>query len=62
MNKHTFSRRRFLASTALVGTALVAAPMVWAAPAGNERQQQGATKMKTRKLGGLEVSELVLVP
>jgi aryl-alcohol dehydrogenase-like predicted oxidoreductase len=58
MNRHTLSRRRFLASTAMVGTALVAAPMVWAAPAGNERQQKGATKMKTRKLGGLEVSEL----
>jgi len=58
MNKHTLSRRRFLGSTAIAGAALVAAPMVWAASAFSKGQQKGASKMKIRKLGKLEVSEL----
>jgi aryl-alcohol dehydrogenase-like predicted oxidoreductase len=56
--RSTCNRRRFLASTAIVGAALVAAPVVWAAPAKNESQQKGTPKMKTRTLGTLEVSEL----
>jgi aryl-alcohol dehydrogenase-like predicted oxidoreductase len=54
----TCNRRRFLASTTILGAALVAAPVVWATPAKNESQQKGTPKMKTRTLGTLEVSEL----
>jgi aryl-alcohol dehydrogenase-like predicted oxidoreductase len=42
----------------MAGAAFLAAPIAWAAPASNEPQQKGATKMKTRKLGKLEESEL----
>jgi aryl-alcohol dehydrogenase-like predicted oxidoreductase len=49
------SRRNFLATTALIGAGLAAAPMSWAA---SSNQSPGVRKMKTRKLGKLEVSEL----
>jgi aryl-alcohol dehydrogenase-like predicted oxidoreductase len=44
------SRRAFLANTALLGTGLAVGPASWAAAKGS--------KMKTRKLGKLEVSEM----
>src|SRR6187399_2454892 len=56
------SRRNFLTPTA-IGTAavLAAGPLAWAQssprPADN-RNNQGETKMKRRKLGALEVSEI----
>lgn len=55
LNSHhrlTLSRRTFVASTALAGTVLAAGPPAWAASSDQPR------KMKTRKLGRLEVSEL----
>ena len=61
-NRQGVSRRNFLTSTA-IGTAavLAAGPLAWAQssprPADN-RNNQGETKMKTRKLGALEVSEI----
>jgi aryl-alcohol dehydrogenase-like predicted oxidoreductase len=45
------SRRNFLATTALVGAAMTVAPLSWAA-------SDQPNKMKKRKLGKLEVSEL----
>ena len=48
------SRRDFLANT-LVGAGLAIAPLSWAASADRPNQSR---KMKTRKLGKLEVSEL----
>src|SRR5688572_17403501 len=58
------SRRDFLASTA-IGTAavLAAGPWAWAQAAprhadNTQRNVQRETKMKTRKLGALEVSEI----
>src|SRR2546430_1800931 len=51
------SRRDFLANTALLGAGLAAGPSLWAA---SSDQTKGINKMKTRKLGQLEVSELGL--
>src|SRR2546427_6586082 len=51
------SRRDFLADTALLGAGLAAGPSLWAA---SSDQTKGINKMKTRKLGQLEVSELGL--
>jgi aryl-alcohol dehydrogenase-like predicted oxidoreductase len=57
-------RRDFLANAALVGAGLAIGPSVWAASsekpeAGSDRGfPRGGNKMKTRKLGSLEVSEL----
>jgi aryl-alcohol dehydrogenase-like predicted oxidoreductase len=48
------TRRDLLTRTALVGAGLAVAPIAWAA--GHERK--GASPMKKRKLGTLEVSEL----
>jgi aryl-alcohol dehydrogenase-like predicted oxidoreductase len=55
-----FTRREFLASTALAGTALSVGSASWAAQAAAQPAQpgKGENKVKTRKLGGLEVSEL----
>jgi aryl-alcohol dehydrogenase-like predicted oxidoreductase len=50
-----FSRRDFLASTALIGTGLAVGRLSWAA---SSDQPQGTSKMKKRKLGTLEVSEI----
>ena len=61
-NRQGVSRRNFLTSTG-IGTAavLAAGPLAWAQssprPADN-RNNQKETKMKTRKLGALEVSEI----
>jgi aryl-alcohol dehydrogenase-like predicted oxidoreductase len=49
------SRRDFLASTALIGAGLAIGPLSWAA---SSDQPKEINKMKTRKLGTLEVSEL----
>src|SRR5438094_998942 len=49
------SRRDFLANTALLGAGFAAGPSLWAA---SSDQPKAINKMKTRKLGQLEVSEL----
>jgi len=49
------SRRDFLANAALLGAGLAAWPPLWAA---SSDQPKAVNKMKTRKLGQLEVSEL----
>ena len=49
------SRRDFLATTALLGAGFAAGPSLWAA---SSDQPKAINKMKTRKLGQLEVSEL----
>ena len=49
------SRRNFLANTALLGAGFAAGPSLWAA---SSDQPKAINKMKTRKLGQLEVSEL----
>ena len=49
------SRRDFLANTALIGAGLAVGPLSWAA---SSDQPKDINKMKTRKLGTLEVSEL----
>src|SRR6266567_1634282 len=51
------SRRDFLANTALLGAGLAVGPSLWAA---SSDQPKEIKKMKTRKLGKLEVSELGL--
>ncbi len=58
------SRRDFLANAALVGAGLAIGPSVWVASSempearSDEGLPRGGNKMKTRKLGTLEVSEL----
>jgi aryl-alcohol dehydrogenase-like predicted oxidoreductase len=61
------SRRDFVIKTALVGAGLAVGPLSWAAPSDqpkeiNNRSDKGlrreGNKMKTRKLGKLEVSEI----
>jgi aryl-alcohol dehydrogenase-like predicted oxidoreductase len=49
------SRRDFLANTALIGAGLAIGPLSWAA---SSDQPKNINKMKTRKLGQLEVSAL----
>jgi aryl-alcohol dehydrogenase-like predicted oxidoreductase len=49
------NRRHFLATAALVGAGLAVGRSSWAA---TPEQPQGTNKMKTRKLGTLEVSEI----
>ncbi len=61
-NRQGVSRRNFLTFTAIgTAAAMTAGPLAWAQssprPADN-RNNQGETKMKTRKLGALEVSEI----
>src|SRR6266508_1685605 len=57
-------RRDFLANAALVGAGLAIGPSVWAASSdqpgarSDKGLPRGGNKMKTRKLGSLEVSEL----
>ena len=55
-----FSRREFLTRTALIGAALSVGSASWAAPSTSQpvKLQKGKDKMKNRKLGNLEVSEL----
>lgn len=50
----SLSRRDFLAGAALVGASVAVAPMSWA----TTPDRKGESKMKVRKLGKLEVSEL----
>src|SRR6478609_10823087 len=49
------SRRDFLAQAAVIGAGLAVGPLSWAA---SSDQPKEINKMKTRKLGALEVSEL----
>jgi aryl-alcohol dehydrogenase-like predicted oxidoreductase len=49
------SHRNFLANTAFLGAGFAAGPSLWAA---SSDQPKAINKMKTRKLGQLEVSEL----
>ena len=49
------SRRDFLGRTALIGAGLAVGPSLWAA---SSDQPKESNKMKTRRLGNLEVSEL----
>ena len=49
------SRRDFLGKTALIGAGLAVGPLLWAA---SSDQPKEINKMKTRRLGNLEVSEL----
>src|SRR5690606_40428973 len=63
--KSTETRRKFLTNTAIIGTAIVLAPLSSAFASGNSDQinkspSKEEHKMKTRKLGKLEVSELGL--
>ena len=51
------SRRDFLGTTALMGAGLAVGPSLWAA---SSDQPKEINKMKTRRLGNLEVSELGL--
>ncbi len=54
-DRRALSRRDFLGKTALVGAGLAVGPSLWAA---SSDQPKEINKMKTRKLGNLEVSEL----
>ena len=54
-DRRALSRRDFLANTALIGAGLAVGPSSWAA---SSDQPKEINKMKTRKLGKLEVSEL----
>jgi len=64
-DRRALSRRDFLASAALIGAGLAVAPLSWAVAAdqpkginnGGEEGLSRGSKMKTRKLGRLEVSE-----
>ena len=60
-NRQGVSRRNFLTTTAIGGAAVLSGPLAWAQssprPADN-RNNQEQTKMKTRNLGALEVSEI----
>ena len=65
-DRRALSRRDFLATAALIGAGLAVAPVSWAAAAdqpkginnGSEEGFSRGNKMKTRKLGRLEVSEM----
>jgi len=66
-NCRALSRRDFLASAALAGAGVAAGPSLWAAASGqsgaisegsDRALRRGTTKLKTRKLGNLEVSEM----
>jgi aryl-alcohol dehydrogenase-like predicted oxidoreductase len=60
-NNQCASRRNFLATAAIGAAAVLSGPFAWAQtssrPADNQNKER-QTKMKTRKLGALEVSEL----
>jgi aryl-alcohol dehydrogenase-like predicted oxidoreductase len=53
--RQPLSRRDFLTTTALVGAGLAVGPMSWAASSDQSKQ---INKMKSRRLGKLEVSEI----
>jgi aryl-alcohol dehydrogenase-like predicted oxidoreductase len=54
-DRRALSRRGFLANTVLIGAGLAFGPSLWASSADQPKE---INKMKTRKLGKLEVSEL----
>jgi hypothetical protein len=54
-NCRVLSRRDFLTDTAVIGAGLAVGPLSWAA---SPDQPTETNKMKTRKLGKLEVSEI----
>jgi aryl-alcohol dehydrogenase-like predicted oxidoreductase len=54
-DRRALSRRGFLANTVLIGAGLALGPSLWASSADQPKEMN---KMKTRKLGKLEVSEL----
>jgi aryl-alcohol dehydrogenase-like predicted oxidoreductase len=54
-DRRALSRRDFLGKTALIGAGLAVGPSLWAA---SSDQPKEINKMKTRRLGNLEVSEL----
>jgi len=54
-DRRSLNRRNFLANTVLLGAGLAAGPSLWGA---SSDQPEAINKMKTRKLGQLEVSEL----
>ena len=54
-DRRALSRRDFLGKTALIGAGLAVGPLLWAA---SSDQPKEINKMKTRRLGNLEVSEL----
>jgi aryl-alcohol dehydrogenase-like predicted oxidoreductase len=56
-DRQALSRRNFLAATALIGAGLAVGPVARATSA-DQPHDRGENKMKTRKLGKLEVSEL----
>jgi aryl-alcohol dehydrogenase-like predicted oxidoreductase len=56
LGRRALSRRDFLANTALIGAGLAVGAICRGAASSN--QPKGINKMKTRKLGNLEVSEL----
>jgi len=63
--KSVVTRRNFLASTAIMGTAIALSPLSSAFATGesdhiSKTPHKGENKMKTRKLGNLEVSEIGL--
>ena len=62
-DRRALSRRDFLANTALIGAGLAVGPSLWAASSDQPKEsdkglRRGKNKMKTRKLGKLEVSEI----
>jgi aryl-alcohol dehydrogenase-like predicted oxidoreductase len=68
-NNQTFSRRDFVTKTAIAGAGLALAPLSWVIASEksdkknnikDKKFQKGESKMKTRKLGTLEVSEMGL--
>jgi len=56
-DRQALSRRNFLTGTALIGVGLAVGPVARATSA-DQPHDRGENKMKTRKLGKLEVSEL----
>jgi aryl-alcohol dehydrogenase-like predicted oxidoreductase len=56
-DRQLYSRRDFVMTAGLIGAGLAAGPSLWAASP-NHALETGKRKMKTRKLGSLEVSEL----
>src|SRR6185295_10581686 len=63
-DRRALSRRDFLANTAVIGAGLAVGPLLWAACSdqpkeiNNRSDKRGENKMKTRKMGKLEVSEI----
>ena len=56
-DRHYFSRRDFVMTAGLIGAGLATGPALRASSFNNS-MDTGGRRMKTRKLGSLEVSEL----